>query len=70
MNINKAGRQEKAYWRGEQRQTDRWEKELANAAAMDSITPYGIIQERLMGYATGWIDGVNWLKRQQKKGGR
>lgn len=58
MNINRAGRQTKAYWRS---QWD-YERKLENEKR-----EYVQIQEMLQGHAAGWIAGVAWAKRERKK---
>jgi len=67
MNINRAGKQQKAYWRGEERWRKEWESEEQLTEADKQYGVHQITQQRLRGYATGWLDGVAWAKRNQRK---
>lgn len=57
MNIHKAGKQTKAFWRSEARFKALWEKEP---------TDYATLQSMLRGHAAGWTAGVAWERRNQK----
>ncbi len=54
MNINRAGKQNKAFWRLELKMSRRWEKEH----------DFQISQHMIQAMAHGWIAGVNWKSRQ------
>ena len=58
MNIHRAGKQQKAYWRSENRLEACLEKEKV---------PYLQIQSALRGNAHGWIAGVAYAKRNMKR---
>lgn len=57
MNIDKAGKQTRAFWRLESKQLDRWAKDGLN---------YPIRMHMIRGLAAGWIAGVAWQKRNQR----
>jgi len=65
MKISRAGKQTKAYWRAEHKHAEK--------AAADPLLvfPAGSVHhfdcERRRSYAGGWIDGVNYIKRQNKQ---
>jgi hypothetical protein len=67
MNINRAGKQTKAYWRSEQRHQEAWESEQPMTDAARSYGAYLIAQERVQGFAAGWIAGVAWAKREHRR---
>lgn len=54
MNINRAGKQQKACWRSEQRYEKKWLKENHK---------WTEVQKMLQGHAAGWITGVSWARR-------
>lgn len=56
MNINRAGKQQKACWRSEKRLHDRWVLKIK----------WQELQRMLQGHAAGWIAGVRWAKKQKK----
>ncbi len=63
MNIQRAGKQTKAYWRSQEKYRAKW---MAEEPITDSEKNYGQhlrTCERLQGHAAGWIDGVNWMRR-------
>ena len=65
MNINRAGKQTKAFWRAT-------EKHVVKAASnpllvVPANTMYHFDCERRRSYAAGWVDGVNYIKRQNKQ---
>jgi hypothetical protein len=57
MNINRAGKQQKACWRSEARCEAHWSKEP---------TDYVTLQSMMRGHAAGWIAGVAWAKKNIK----
>jgi hypothetical protein len=50
MNINRAGSQQKAQWRSEQRCKKRWRREYH----------WSDVDKLIQGHAAGWIAGVAW----------
>jgi hypothetical protein len=50
MNINRAGKQQKACWKNERRLEAKWSD----------------VQKMLQGHAAGWLAGVAWAKRNIK----
>ena len=66
MNINRAGKQQKAYWRNQEYWRVRWEAEMPGTEADRQIGAYQIAVQRLHGHAAGWIAGVAWAKRNLK----
>lgn len=66
MNIHRAGKQNKAFWRCEERNRRRWMAEKPITDAEKAYGQYLRTCERIQGLATGWIAGVAWAKRQQK----
>lgn len=67
MNINRAGKQTKAYWRAEQRHREKWEAETPQTPDAKAYGAYQIANERNQGFAAGWIAGVAWAKRQLRR---
>lgn len=63
MNIYRAGKQTKAFWRAE----EKWaEKAAADPMlVVPSNTPHHFDVERRRSFAAGWIAGVNYLRRQR-----
>lgn len=68
MNINRAGKQQKAYWRAEEKATSRWEKGDPETVLTQQLSGqlYQVAQERRIGFATGWIAAINWSRRNKK----
>ena len=64
MNIHRAGKQQKAYSRAEERHSTK--------AAADPLlvvpknTPYHFDCERRRSFATGWCAAVDFIRRQQR----
>lgn len=67
MNINRAGKQQKAYWRSEEYWNEKWMKEDPITDHDKQYGRYQIAMQRQQGFATGWIAGVAWAKRQKRK---
>jgi hypothetical protein len=66
MNINRAGKQTKAFWRSQAKNQKKWEAEIPTTDAQKEYGQYLRTMERVQGHAAGWIDGVNWMRRQKK----
>lgn len=66
MNINRAGKQQKAYWRNQEYWRVRWEAEHPDTEPARQFGAYQIACQRLQGHAAGWIAGVAWARRNQK----
>jgi hypothetical protein len=66
MDINRAGKQQKAHWRNQEYWRVRWEAEQPITDAEKAYGQYLRTQERLQGHAAGWIAGVAWAKRNLK----
>jgi hypothetical protein len=67
MNVDRAGKQTKAFWRSEQRHREKWEAEKPITPGQKAYGQYLRTVERLQGHAAGWIAGVAWLKREMMK---
>lgn len=63
MKISRAGKQTKAYWAAEQRAKDKWENDGTHIFPENG---WQLAQERGVGFATGWMAGVAWCKRNWK----
>lgn len=61
MNIDRAGRQQLAYWRAEENAMSRWEKEAVGSHLQ--ISQFLRDCERRQGFATGWIAAIGWMRR-------
>jgi len=67
VNINRAGRQTKAYWRSEQANRKRWMAEKPITGPEKTYGQFLRTEERLQGHAAGWIAGVRWAKAEAKR---
>lgn len=59
--VSRAGKQTRAYWRSEQRHVEKTGKDPLYV--VPSGTPYHFEQERRRSFASGWLAGVRWAKR-------
>lgn len=66
MNINRAGKQQKACWRNQEYWRVRWEAEMPATESARQFGAYQIACQRIQGHAAGWIAGVAWAGRNQK----
>lgn len=66
MDIRRAGRQTKAFWRSQEKNRRLWQAEKPVTDAEKAYGQYLRTCERLQGHAAGWIDGVNWARREQR----
>lgn len=63
----RAGTQDRAYWRAEYKHQQEW---MAESPITGNDKDYGawlICQQRIHGFAAGWIAGVARAKRQELK---
>lgn len=67
MNVTRAGKQTKAFWRSENRNREKWQKEKPITLDQKTFGQYQRTIERLQGHAAGWIAGVAWAKRSLKR---
>lgn len=63
MNIQRAGKQTKAFWRAEHRHAENAAKDPM--LVVPANTPHHFDCERRRSFAAGWIAGVAWLKHQK-----
>jgi hypothetical protein len=66
MDINRAGKQQQAYWRNQEYWRVRWEAEQPSTDAEKAYGQYLRTVERLQGHAAGWLAGVAWARRNMK----
>ena len=66
MKISRAGKQTKAYWAASRKAQERWEAEIPITDDEKAYGQYLRTMERVQGFATGWIAGVAWAKRQKE----
>ena len=57
MNIQKRGKQTKAFWRSEARFEALWAKDPID---------YTTLQAMMRGHAAGWMAGIAWERRNRK----
>jgi len=57
LNVTKAGKNEKAFWRSQSKRSKVWERESKDHQRLMSLQ---------RGHAAGWIDGVAWARRQAR----
>jgi len=65
MNINRAGKQQKAFWRSEEALADRLTNEKNDLGV--PTCSYQMVLAALRGHAAGWIAGVRWAKINAQK---
>lgn len=65
MKSSRAGKQTRAYWRMQEKRRKAWLAETPVTETANACGQHFLTEERLQGHAAGWIDGVNWLRRQQ-----
>jgi cupin superfamily acireductone dioxygenase involved in methionine salvage len=65
VQISRAGKQQKAFWRAEEREAARCMKDPL--MVVPANTPHHFDCERRRSFAAGWIAGVNWAKRNANK---
>ena len=57
MNISRAGKQERAFWRSSDSHQTIWERESKD---------YQRLMNMQRAFAAGWMAGVAWARRNQK----
>lgn len=67
MNINRAGKQTKAFWRSQDKNRTKWLAEAPVTKAEEAYGQWLRTSERMQGHAAGWIDGVAWARRNLGK---
>jgi len=67
MNVNRAGKQQQAYWRSEAKCQKLWESEKPVTDSQKAYGQYFRICERVQGFAAGWLAGVAWARRSRKE---
>jgi hypothetical protein len=67
VKTSRAGKQTKAYWRSEAHHYQQWRKEEPITIDDKNYGQHLIAVQRVHGFATGWIAGVAWARRQTKK---
>lgn len=67
MKVNRAGKQTKAYWRSSAKKQAEWEKATLVLESEKAFGIHAITQQRLQGFAAGWVAGVRWAKQDAKK---
>ena len=67
MNVNRVGKQTKAYWRSQENHKKGWESEKPVTDSQKAYGQYFRICERVQGFAAGWIAGVSWARRNRKE---